>query len=337
MSPHRNDDPETSDSRVNGHSHTNGINGTSQLNGHAHVNGHAEHPQTNGQHTGAPACGPTQYAERQTRWNPIQKSQFLLPTDSTDVHDLLCVGFGPASLAIAIAMHDKLASSSRCGAASPSPRVLFLEKQARFAWHAGMLLRGAKMQISFLKDLATLRNPRSKFTFLNYVHENDRLIDFINLDTFLPARVEYEDYLRWCAAHFEDLVQYNQQVLSVSPEEPKADAVAGVKIFRVACRNNITGTVSTYRAKNVVLAVGGAPRIPEELSLGHPRVIHSSQYAQLAPKILTDPSRAYRVAVVGAGQSAAEIFSNVQNLYPNSTTSLVMRSEFLRPSDDSPL
>lgn len=329
MSPHRSDDPGSSDTHVNGHSHTNGVNGTNgHINGHVNGNGFSEPHQT------AATAAPTQYAERSPRWSPIEKSRFLLPTDSADVHDLLCVGFGPASLAIAIAMHDKLAAGAKCGAASPSPRVLFLEKQARFAWHAGMLLRGAKMQISFLKDLATLRDPRSKFTFLNYVHENGRLIDFINLDTFLPARVEYEDYLRWCAAHFEDLVQYNQQVLSVSPEEGNAE---GVKIFKVACRNANTGTVSTYRAKNVVLAVGGQARIPQEISIGHPRVIHSSQYAQLLPKILTDPSKAYRVAVIGAGQSAAEIFSNVQSLYPNSRTTLVMRSEFLRPSDDSPL
>ncbi|MBE3042286.1 SidA/IucD/PvdA family monooxygenase [Candidatus Bathyarchaeota archaeon] len=43
------------------------------------------------------------------------------------------------------------------------PRVLFLDKEARFAWHAGMLLRGATMLISFLEDLATLRDPRSRF------------------------------------------------------------------------------------------------------------------------------------------------------------------------------
>lgn len=334
MSPHRSDDPGSSDAQVNGHSYTNGAND-------AHLNGHAGGSPAEARQNGQPAeqtptatGAPTQYPEREPRWSPIEKSRFLLPTEPTDVHDLICVGFGPASLAIAVAMHDKLAARARCGAASPSPRVLFLEKQARFAWHAGMLLRGAKMQISFLKDLATLRDPRSKFTFLNYVHENGRLIDFINLDTFLPSRVEYEDYLRWCAAHFEDLVRYREEVLSVSPE---GGAEGGVRIFRISCRNVGTGAVSTYRAKNVVLAVGGQARIPKELSLGHPRIIHSSQYAQLVPEILKDPSRAYRVAIVGAGQSAAEIFSNVQSLYPNSRTTLIMRSEFLRPSDDSPL
>lgn len=355
MTPHSDDDPGNSDLQLNGQTHTNGVE--SQPNGHAnghtngsgHVespepltngytngNGHVDAPQTNGHSAQSPSEPHLNGAAPQKplhnpRWNPIQKSNFLHPTDSSDVHDLLCVGFGPASLAIAIAMHDKLSSGTATG---HSPRVLFLEKQPRFAWHAGMLLPGAKMQISFMKDLASLRDPRSKFTFLNYVHENGRLIDFINLGTFLPARVEYEDYLRWCAAHFDDVVQYGHQVLSVRPE---ANDRAGVKIFSVACRDVATGEVSTYRSKNVILAVGGQPRIPKELSPGHPRIIHSSQYAQLVPRILTDRSRDYRVAVVGAGQSAAEIFSNVQGLYPNSKTSLIMRSEFLRPSDDSPL
>ncbi|SPO04727.1 related to L-ornithine N5-hydroxylase [Cephalotrichum gorgonifer] len=310
-------------------------------------NGHIElpqEPQPNGQlpvdapspQESAPqASTAPQPPSHNPLWTPVKQSRFLLPSDTTDVHDVLFAGFGPASLSVAIAMHDKLSTGASLTPNAPSPRVLFLEKQSRFAWHAGMLLSGTTMQISFLKDLANLRNPRSEFTFLNYLHENGRLIDFINLDTFLPARVEYEDYLRWCAAHFDNLVQYNHEVVSVTPE-PAADSAAGVKIFKVTCRNVKTGTVSSYRAKNVVLATGGQAKMPRELSFGHPRIIHSSQYAQAIPNLLTDRSRAYRVAVVGAGQSAAEIFSSVQKLYPNSQTQLIMRSEFLRPSDDSP-
>jgi L-ornithine N5-oxygenase len=214
------------------------------------------------------------------------------------------------------------------------PNVLFLEKQSRFAWHAGMLLPGAKMQISFMKDMATLRDPRSHFTFLNYLHQADRLVEFINLSTFLPARLEYEDYLRWCAAHFGDVVQYNQEVASVSPDS-RAEGV--VKTFTVRARDTITGRLSHVQARNVLVAVGGQPLIPKSLPAAHPRVIHSSQYAHMVPKLLSRTNAAYRVAVVGAGQSAAEIFSNIQRLYPSSKTFLIMRSEFLRPSDDSPL
>ena len=80
-----------------------------------------------------------------------------VPQSNDELLDLLCIGFGPASLAIAIALHDTYQSFS-----SPEPNILFMEKQYQFAWHAGMQLPGAKMQISFLKDLATPRDPRSR-------------------------------------------------------------------------------------------------------------------------------------------------------------------------------
>ncbi len=257
------------------------------------------------------------------------KSAYVKPAESDAVLDLVCVGFGPASVAIAVALHDSL----EAGKLAQAPSVLFLEKQPQFAWHAGMLLPGAKMQISFIKDLASLRDPRSNFTFINYLHKNNRLIDFINLSTFLPARAEYEDYLRWCARHFDDVVRYQTEVVSVTPVQEDGPS----KIFAVTSRNAKTGATTTHRARNVVVAVGGQASIPKLFPARHPRVIHSSQYAQLVPQILTDKSAPYKVAVVGAGQSAAEIFSNVQGLYPNSKTSMIMRSEFMKPSDDSPL
>ncbi|KAI0535455.1 L-lysine 6-monooxygenase (NADPH-requiring)-domain-containing protein [Xylaria digitata] len=257
----------------------------------------------------------------------------LKSTPSTEIHDLICVGFGPASLAVAVALHDSIEAGKLPGAnSSATPKVLFLEKQQRFAWHAGMLLPGAKMQISFIKDMASLRDPTSKFTFLNYLHRNGRLIEFTNLSTFLPARAEYEDYLRWCASSFDDVVQYGSEVISVSPQQT-SDSVS---TFTIASRNTKTGAVITHTAKNVLFAIGGQPSIPKSLPSYHPKVIHSSQYSHLVPQILTQRDAPYRVAVVGAGQSAAEIFNNIQNLYPNSQTALIMRSEFLKPSDDSP-
>lgn len=64
--------------------------------------------------------------------------------DDEEVHDLICVGFGPASLAIAIALHDALEAGGST-LRTHEPKVRFLERQQRFAWHAGMLLPGAKM------------------------------------------------------------------------------------------------------------------------------------------------------------------------------------------------
>ncbi|EAQ85528.1 hypothetical protein CHGG_09542 [Chaetomium globosum CBS 148.51] len=118
----------------------------------------------------------------------VPNSRYLEPTDANSELDLVCVGFGPASVAIAVALHD----SMEAGKMAQAPKVLFLEKQPQFAWHAGMLLPGAKMQISFVKDLASLRDPRSNFTFLNYLHKNNRyaqLVPKILGDKTAPYRV----------------------------------------------------------------------------------------------------------------------------------------------------
>lgn len=322
----------SSSSSTNGLQHNN-VTGTSlpsngaSTNGNGvaahHTNGHTIHePHGNGINGHKPHNG------------TAQSSPYLVPAPLDAEYDLICVGFGPASLSVAVAMHDALASGRKLLPDGSYPKVLFVEKQNRFAWHSGMLLPGAKMQISFIKDLATLRDPRSEFTFLNYLHRQDRLVDFTNLSTFLPARVEYEDYLRWCSSHFTRLVQFGQQVVSVSPNEASKGSV---RSFTIQSQDVATGLNHTYRGRHVLMATGGQPSMPKSFPLKHPQVIHSSQYANVIHKLIPKASTPCRVVVVGAGQSAAEIFNNVASRYPNSKTYLVMRPEFLRPSDDSPL
>lgn len=272
---------------------------------------------------------------------PAPPGQSLLrPTDPEELHDLICVGFGPASLAIAVALHDLLSAISMDGGLSKTtckpPKVAFLERQSRFAWHAGMLLPGATMQISFIKDLATLRNPKSEFTFLNYLHHRRRLVHFSNLGTFLPLRLEYEDYMRWCASWFNDVVSYDQEVLHVTPEIP-SNGNTKIGSFVVRSKNQRTGEISSHRTRHVVIAVGGRPEMPRSLPPDNHRVIHSSCYARMVPMLLKQRDRPFEIAVVGSGQSAAEIFNDLHSSYPNAKTMLLIRGSALRPSDDSPL
>ncbi|KAJ5902672.1 FAD-dependent pyridine nucleotide-disulfide oxidoreductase [Penicillium taxi] len=254
-------------------------------------------------------------------------------TPADELHDLLCVGFGPASLAISIALHDALDPALNPNAnTSFTPKVCFLERQKKFSWHSGMLVPGSRMQISFIKDLATLRDPRSSFTFLNYLHNNNRLIHFTNLSTFLPARIEFEDYMRWCAQRFNNVVSYGEEVVDVRPGKTINSVV---EEFVVRSRNVLTGKVSSRRAKKVVVALGGKARMPPGFPADQ-RIMHSSQYCTTLPTVLTDENKAYNIAVVGSGQSAAEIFHDLQRRYPKSRTSLILRDTALRPSDDSP-
>lgn len=257
-----------------------------------------------------------------------------------DVYDLICIGFGPASLAIAIALHDTLDSRQPLpdlnNVRRQPPRVLYLERQQSFGWHSGMLLPGTKMQISFVKDLATMRDPRSHFTFLNYLHHKNRLAQFTNLDTFLPQRVEYADYLSWCASHFDDVVQYGQEVIQVSSTKTQSQGGL-VDSWHITARDAKSRTTKSFTSRNIVLAMGGAPQIPQPFPQQHPRVIHSSSYAHCISKVLADPSAHYNVAVVGSGQSAAECFHDLHSRFPNSRTRLLIRGDALKPSDDSPL
>lgn len=274
-------------------------------------------------------------------WHPNQgqRAAYPEPNDPGALHDMICVGFGPASLAIAIALHDALTAPVPSRALGhlreKRPKVAFLERQSQFAWHEGMLLPDAKMQINFIKDLATLRDPRSEFTFLNYLHQKRRLVPFTNLGTFFPLRVEYEDYMRWCAKRFADLVHYGQDVLEIVPEQPR-EVDGKVETFAVRSLDVATGQVQEWKARHVVIAVGGKPRIPTPFPQGHPRVIHSARYLNAMPRLLEDRDGQYRIAVVGCGQSAAETFNDLHSRYPSSVVTLVIPNGALKPSDDSP-
>lgn len=261
----------------------------------------------------------------------------LTSTPQEELHDLLCVGFGPASLAIAIALHDALDPTLRKPGVNTNfqPKVCFLERQKQFAWHSGMLVPGSRMQISFIKDLATLRDPRSSFTFLNYLHQKDRLIHFTNLGTFLPARLEFEDYMRWCAERFSNVVAYGQEVTEVIPGKTDPNSSV-VDYFTVLSRNVETGETVARKARKVVIAIGGKAKMPPGLPQD-PRIMHSSKYCTTLPAMLKNDLDPYNIAVLGSGQSAAEIFSDLQKRYPNARTSLIMRDSAMRPSDDSPL
>ncbi|EKV10717.1 L-ornithine N5 monooxygenase [Penicillium digitatum] len=268
------------------------------------------------------------------RTQPQSARSMLRPTGADEMHDLICVGFGPASLAIAIALNDAMDPALDVSKhPNFEPKVCFLEKQSQFAWHSGMLVPGSRMQISFMKDLATMRNPRSTFTFLNYLHHKKRLVHFTNLGTFLPARMEFEDYMRWCALHFDNVVKYGEEVVKVVPGPTNARGV--VDFFTVVSRNTATGEISSRNSRKVVIALGGKAKMPPGFPQD-PRIMHSSKYCTHLPQILNDNMAPYNIAVVGSGQSAAEIYHDLHRRYPNSRTTLILRDTALRPSDDSP-
>lgn len=179
-----------------------------------------------------------------------------------------------------------------------------------------------------------MRNPRSEFTFINYLHQKKRLVEFANLNTFLPARVEYEDYMKWCASWFEEVVSYSQEVIAVNPQR---SSNGDISVFEVVTKNHLTNKIETRRTRHVVIAAGGRPNITAPFPQNHPKVVHSSKFSYMSKQILKDHQAPYKIAIVGNGQSAAEIFDFLHANYPNSQTRLLIKGGALRPSDDSPL
>ncbi|MCY1271546.1 L-ornithine N(5)-monooxygenase [compost metagenome] len=251
-------------------------------------------------------------------------------TGAPPVLDLLGIGFGPSNLALAVALREMLPQQAPF-------RFGFIEKKPGFIWHGNMLLDNSRMQISFLKDLVTMRNPASRYTFINYLHERERLLDFINTRTFYPSRYEFNDYLSWVAADFADTCHYGEEVVSVEPESAGANSGNGaLACLRVTSRA-ADGALRVRRARNVVVSVGGAPSIPDTFVplRGHARVFHSSSYLESLER-LEQSAPVRRVAVIGSGQSAAEIFLDLHGREGNIEVDLVSRAPALKPADDSP-
>ncbi|MET0397028.1 MAG: SidA/IucD/PvdA family monooxygenase [Longimicrobiaceae bacterium] len=238
-------------------------------------------------------------------------------------HDLVSIGFGPSGLAFAVALEEE----------GPAVDAVFLERGAEFAWHEGMLIDGARLQISCLKDLATLRDPCSRFTFLNYLHGVGRLNEFINLSDMRPTRSEFNDYLRWAAARVSTPVRYRREVVSVEAEPGPEEGV--VSTLRVTARRLDDGRTETYLAHNLVVATGGIPRLPPGLAAGR-RVFHSETFLRRLDSDYTEREHPYRFVVVGEGQSGAEIFDHLASRYPQARITAALRGIAYRPMDETP-
>ncbi|MEV6019593.1 MULTISPECIES: SidA/IucD/PvdA family monooxygenase [unclassified Streptomyces] len=244
---------------------------------------------------------------------------------SAEVYDVVGIGFGPSNLSLAIALEEH-------GASTPGHPVTahFFERQPSFGWHRNMLLPSTTMQISFLKDLATYRNPLSRYSFVSYLHASNRLVQFVNNQDFFPTRQEFHQYLEWAAADLGDRVSYGTEVTSI---RPAAEAGAPVSDLLEIEVRGADGTARVVRARNVVVSTGLVPRLPDGVTSDE-RVWHSSEF--LTRFRAQDPKDLRNVVVVGAGQSAAEITRFFHDELPHAQVSAVVPSYGYAIADDTP-
>ncbi|WP_324618021.1 SidA/IucD/PvdA family monooxygenase [Streptomyces dysideae] len=233
---------------------------------------------------------------------------------------MLALGAGPANLALAVAMEELAAEELAAD-------TFIAEAHENVVWQRGMLLPWTQSQVSFVKDLVTLRNPRSKFSFINFLHSVGRLDEFVNLGTFTPYRQEISNYLQWVADSMSRVrIGYGKRALSVAPIW-NADGQVDGWLTRFA---DDTETLS----RHLVVGTGRDPLVPEQFAgLPADRVIHSSQYVEHIADV--DASAVRRIAVIGGAQSAAELLWAAHQEFPSAETTMVMRSIGLKNYESS--
>lgn len=189
--------------------------------------------------------------------------------------DLSGVGIGPFNLSLA-ALADSL----------PKLRCRFAERRTQFAWHPGLMIAGAMMQTSFLKDMVTPVLPTSRWSFLNYLVAHGRFFDFMAARRASASRAEFADYMSWVA----------HGLASTEFGDP-------VETIRHDGRDFVLQAASGQRwlSRAVSVGVGLQPNIPDFAQPG-PDCLHAAHWLDQRA-----PLAGRRVAVIGGGQSGAEI------------------------------
>jgi lysine N6-hydroxylase len=193
-----------------------------------------------------------------------------------------------------------------------------VDQKESFTWHDTQQFPDTTLQVSMLKDLVTLADPTSKFSFLSYLHSEGRIYHFLNARFDAVHRLEFRKYLEWVADQHENVV-FGERVLELDFD--------GCFVVRTDKR--------TIMANNLSVGVGTKPFVPEFAAgqLG-PNQYHVSEMLERSRDLA-----GRSVAVIGGGQSGAEAFleliSRPYAQRPRRVNWISRRPNFL-PIDDSP-
>ena len=195
-------------------------------------------------------------------------------------HTVAGIGVGPANLSLAALM-----------APLDDAQTVFFEQKPAFSWHPGLLFETAALQTSFLKDLVTAADPTSPYSFVSFLVAKKRFYRFLSANFGSVLRSEFAEYMGWVAERI-DALRFGASVRDVTYGD-------GMFLLR-----HDKGAV---RARHLAVGSGSRPRMPEWVRADEKAAcIHSSRF------LLSDTDLAgKRVAVVGGGQSGAEIFEHL--------------------------
>ena len=196
------------------------------------------------------------------------------------IYDIVGIGIGPFNLGLAALTHT-----------IPELKCLFIDQRPDFTWHGGMMIPGTKLQVPFYADLVTLADPCSRYSYMNFLKQKQRMFRFAIREDYYIQRSTYNEYCRWVAEQLPSLL-FNCKCESVHWDET-------TELYTLC-----TGS-GMFRTKHLVIGIGSTPFIPALAKEGsHPFLFHSADYLFRKEELLHQQ----RITIVGSGQSAAEIF-----------------------------
>lgn len=230
------------------------------------------------------------------------------------VYDVIGIGIGPFNLGLAALLDDKPINS------------IFFDKKDQFCWHPGLMMDWTTLQVPFLADLVTMADPTNKFSFLNYLHQKNRIYKFYFKENFFITRQEYNDYCLWVTRNCKSC-RFDHEVINIEYQK-KSDS----ENWKVTV-NNSNNEEKQYLTKNIVLGLGTVPQVPSHIS-DIDDVYHSSEYLDIKDQVLEDQ----HITLIGSGQSAGEIFLDLMKSKDDSTKiSWLTRSKGFFPMEYSKL
>ena len=228
--------------------------------------------------------------------------------DNDEIISHLAIGVGPSNLSLGALSVDK-----------KDINLHFVERKKQFDWYEGVLLPSSKMQSSFIRDLVTPVEPTNALSFLSYLHDKKRLHQFLAAGFAEVPRFEFNDYYKWAASKIPN-ISFNECVNEVHYDNG---------FFRVHTGKRI------IKAENLVLGLGNTPHYPNHcFPYVGDNVFHGMSYcnkdkAQFKGK---------KVAIVGGGQTGAEVFLDIFNDADNAPSELtwISRRPSFNPMEQSP-
>ena len=197
-------------------------------------------------------------------------------------YDAIGIGIGVFNLSLAALLQN-----------AKDFKYKFFDQQNDFIWHQGMLLENAKLQVHFLKDLASCVDPSNPYTFLAYLCDQDRLYQFLNRKKSIVSRHEFNDYFKWASKRI-DCLQFGDKVIDIKFNSGKF---------------NIETESGLYASRHIIVGTGTKPYVQENcIKFVNSHFFHNHEFAQRAKSINFSGKR---VAIIGGGQSGAEVFDTL--------------------------